>query len=160
MPDTTIQTNQRSATAAHHYAEATANRRFSVPLWRLLIAGLVASVALGFGLRAFGRGVLGVPSDLPSLAASALLPAVIFPVLGNCFGFFMSFRVKPSAHSMRLFIGIGAAMTLVGIAISATKLPQSPSSASVALTVAISMLASILIMAALLLLVPRARGSS
>jgi hypothetical protein len=160
MAATTIQTNQRSATVNHHYAEATANRRFSVPLWRLLIAGLVASVALVFGLRAFGRGVLGVPSGLPSLAASALLAAAIFPVLGNCFGFFMSFRVKPSAHSMRLFIGIGAAMTLVGIAISATKLPKSPSFPSVALTVATCLLPSILIIAALLLLVPRPRDWS
>ena len=133
--------------------------RVSLPLWALLAGGLLVSVALGFTLRALGRGVLGVPSDLPSLAASALLPATIFPVLGNCFGFYMSFRVKPSAHSLRLFLAIGVVMTLVGILISATKLPASTSSGSVITTVAVSLVPSVLIIAALLLLVTRSAGT-
>lgn len=132
--------------------------RVSLPLWALLASGLLVSVALGFALRALGRGVLGVPSDLPSLAASALLPATIFPVLGNCFGFYMSFRAKPSAHSLRLFLAIGVVMTLVGILISASKLPASASSSSLMTTVAVSLVPSVLIIAALLRLVSRSAG--
>jgi hypothetical protein len=129
--------------------------RVSLPLWALLAIGLLVSVALGFALRALGRGMLGVPSDLPSLAASALLPATIFPVLGNSFGFHMSFRAKPSAHSLRLFLAIGMVMTVVGILISASKLPASASSGSVITTVAVSLVPSVLIIAALLRLVSR-----
>jgi hypothetical protein len=99
--------------------------------------------------------MLGVPSDLPSLAASALLPATIFPVLGNSFGFYMSFRAKPSAHSLRLFLAIGMVMTVLGILISASKLPASASSGSVITTVAVSLVPSVLIIAALLRLVSR-----
>lgn len=135
-------------------------RGVSLPLWMVFAGGAVVSVGLGFALRALGRGLLEVPSGLPSLAASALLPATIFPVLGNCFGFHMSFRAKPSAHSMRLFIAIGAVMAVVGILIATSKLPASASLGSVSTTIAVSLIPSLLIVAALLLLAarsPRAR---
>lgn len=132
--------------------------RLSLPLRSVLAGGLMVSVALAFGVRALARGVLDVPEGLPSLGASALLPAAVFPVLGNCFGYFMSFRAKPSAHSLRLFLGIGAVMTLVGIAISASKLPVSPSVASATTTVVVSLLPSVLIIFALLVLVRRPRN--
>jgi len=128
---------------------------FSLPLWRVLAGGLAVSVGLGFALRALGRGLLDVPSGLPSLSTSALLAATIFPVLGNSFGFYMSFRAKPSAHSTRLFIAIGALMAVVGISISASKLPDSASLGSVSTTIAVSLVSSVMIVAALLLLVPR-----
>lgn len=132
--------------------------RVSLPLWALLGGGLLVSVAFGFALRGLGRGVLGVPNALPSLAASALLPATIFPVLGNCFGFYMSFRAKPSAHSRRIFLAIGVVMTLAGILISASKLPASASPGSVITTVAVGLVASVLIIAALLQLASRSAG--
>ncbi|MGH3262085.1 MAG: hypothetical protein ACRDNS_08840 [Trebonia sp.] len=135
-------------------APRTASRG-SLPLWSVLTGGLVMSVALGFALRALGRGLLDVPSDLPSLVTSALLPATIFPVLGNCFGYYMSFRAKPSRHSMRLFIGISAVMAAIGIVISASKLPGSANLASVATTIAVSLISSLLIISALLLVVAR-----
>jgi hypothetical protein len=126
-------------------------RGFSLPLWAVLAGGLMLSVVLGFALRALGRGVLAVPDNLPSLAISALLPATIFPVLGNCFGYWMSFRVKPSRHSTRLFVAIGAVMSVLGVALTAAKLPASASAGSVATTIAVSLTPSILVVAALLL---------
>lgn len=155
MPDITIEPKELARARRDRAAARRDEHGRSVPLWAVLVGGVVASVALGFGLRALGRDVLGVPSGLPSLAVSALLPATIFPVLGNCFGYFMSFRAKPSADSMRLFLGIGAVMTLVGIAISASKLPASANAASVVTTVGISLAASLLIITALLMLVSR-----
>lgn len=127
----------------------------SLPLSVVLFGGLVLSVTLAFGLRAVGRAVFGVPFDLPSLATGAILPAAIFPVLGTCFGFFMSFRAKPGARSMQLFLGIGAVLALFGVAISASKLPAAPSSTAVVFTVATSLLPTIGIVAALLVFVPR-----
>lgn len=135
------------------------NEGWSLPLVVVLCGGLVLSVALAFGLRAVGRGVFDVPSDLASLATWAILPAAIFPVLGTCFGFFMSFRAKPGAHSMQLFLAIGAVLALVGVAISASKLPAAPSSAAVVFTVATSLLPTIGIVAALLVFVPRTTHS-
>jgi hypothetical protein len=155
MDDDSTRSEQVLRLSGHGRGTGAAER-VSLPLWALLAGGLLVSVALGFALRALGRGVLGVPSDLPSLAASALLPAAIFPVLGNCFGFYMSFRAKPSAHSLRLFLAIGVVMTLVGVVISASKLPASASSGSVVTTVAVSLVPSVLIIAALLRLVSRA----
>jgi hypothetical protein len=130
-------------------------RTFSVPLGAVLACGLAVSITLGFALRALGRGLLAVPSDLPSLAIAALLPATILPVLGNCFGYWMSFRVKPSAHSMRLFIAVGAVMSLVGVAITSGKLPASASAGSVATTLAVSLTPSVVTVVALLLFVSR-----
>jgi hypothetical protein len=155
MQDISPQAERLSSSPGHLGTEgATAVSR---PLWSVLAGGIALSVALVFGLRAAGRDLLGVPSGLPSLATSALLPAAIAPVLGNCFGYFMSFRARPNAHSMSVFLGFGAVMALVGIAISANKLPASSSAASVAITVAVSLVASVLSIAGLLLLVPRSR---
>ena len=126
-----------------------------LPLWSVLVGGLVASVALAFALRGLGRSAFDVPSGLPSLATAALLPAAIFPVLGNCFGFFMSFRAKPSAHSTTLFIGVGVLFGCVGAAISASKLPAAASTASVAITLTVAVLADVLIIGALLVLALR-----
>lgn len=136
-------------------AETSSAGDFSMPLWAVLACSLLISVALGFGLRALGRMWLNVPTGLPSLAISSLLPAAVLPVLGNCFGFYMAFRAKPSDHSMRLFIAIGAVMSVIGVAITASKLPTSPGAGSVVTTVAVSLLPSILVIAALLRLVPR-----
>ncbi len=157
MDDVSIRSDPVPGVTMDNRRSASADR-VSLPLWALLAGGLLVSVALGFALRGLGRGVLGVPSDLPSLAASALLPATIFPVLGNTFGFYMSFRAKPSAHSLRLFLAIGVVMTVVGILISTSKLPASASSGSVITTVAVSLVPSVLIIAALLRLVSRSAG--
>lgn len=153
-------TKQPSDARGRPRGTVQAPRRLSLPLWSVLIGSLMVSVGLAFGLRALGRSVLDVPRELPSLVASALLPAAVLPVLGNCFGYFVSFRAKPSAHSMRLFLGIGAAMTLIGIAISASKLPTSASTASVAATVVVDLVPTLLTIAGLLLLVPRPRSST
>jgi hypothetical protein len=126
------------------------------PLAATLVLGVLASVALGFGLRALGRALLDVPDALPALAAATLIPATVFPILGNCFGFYMSFYRKPSHHSMSVFLAIGATMTLVGIAISATKLPATANAGSVTTTIAVSLAPAILIIPALLQLIRRA----
>ncbi|PZR65115.1 MAG: hypothetical protein DLM63_12740 [Solirubrobacterales bacterium] len=131
------------------------NGTSTVSLRVALGVGVLVSIALGFALRELGRGVFDVPRNLPSLALSALLPATVFPVLGNGFGFFMSFRAKPHRHSMQLFLAIGAVMTAVGIAISATKLPSGASVGSLATTLSVSIIPVLLIVPALLLLVPR-----
>lgn len=148
----------RSTAQVRSFGALHTASRGSLPLWTVLTGGLVMSVALGFALRALGRGLLDVPSGLPSLATSALLPATIFLVLGNCFGYYMSFRAKPSRHSMQLFIGIGAVMTAIGIVISASKLPGSANLASVTTTIAVSLIPSLLIVSALLLVVARFPG--
>lgn len=132
----------------------------NVSLRVALALGVLISIALGLALRALGRGALDVPRNLPSLALSALLPATVFPVLGNGFGFFMSFRAKPSRHSMALFLGIGAVMTVVGVAISASKLPPGASAGSIATTLLVSVVPVLLIVPALLLLVRRSAGTS
>ncbi len=124
MQEMPLQGKQLSARQSHQLRVAPVAKTFSLPLWSVLVGGSVICVGLAFGVRALGQEALGVPSDLPSLAASALLAAAIFPVLGNCFGYFMSFRAKPNAHSMRLFLGIGTIFALVGVAISASKLPR------------------------------------
>ena len=157
MDDVSIRSDRVPRLSARGRRSGTA-ARVPLPLWAVLAGGLLVSVALGFALRTLGRSVLGVPSDLPSLAASALLPATIFPVLGNCFGFYMSSRAKPSAHSLRIFLAVGVVMTLAGILISASKLPAAASSGSVTTTVAVSLVPSALIIAALLRLVSRAAG--
>ena len=142
-------------TTAHAHAEGRQTGQPRVPLWAALAGGVAISVALGFALRALGRELADVPAALTSLQPAALLPATILPVLGAGFGFHMSFRAKPGPYSMRLFLAIGALMGLVGIAISATKLPASAGVGSVITAIAVALAPTLLIIPALLTLVAR-----
>jgi hypothetical protein len=70
----------------------------------------------------------------------------------------MSFRAKPGPYSMRLFLGVAAVMALVGVAISATKLPASAGGGSVVTTITVALAPTLLIVPALLALVARSKA--
>lgn len=149
---------QPEPTTPHAHAERRDPEQPRIPLWAALAGGVAISVALGFALRALGRELADVPAGLASLQPAALLPATILPVLGNGLGFYMSFRAKPGPYSMRLFLGIAALMGLVGVAISATKLPASAGGGSVITTIAVALTPTLLIIPALLKLVARSKA--
>ena len=129
-----------------------------LPFWAALAGGAAVSVALGFALRAVGRGLADVPAGLASLQPAALLPATILPVLGNGFGFYMSFLVEPGPYSTRIFLSTGAVMGLAGVAISAGKLPDSATTAGVITTISVALAPTLLIIPALLTLVARSKA--
>ena len=129
-------------------------RAIRARLLAVAFAGVALSLAIVFGLRELGRHVLDVPHALPTLESKALLPTAIAPVVGNSFGFLMSFVVRPRRHSMFLFL-VGAAIFLaVSSVIVASKLPGSANAGSLTTTVAVVVVPN-LIVPALLLLVPR-----
>jgi quercetin dioxygenase-like cupin family protein len=120
-----------------------------------LIAGLAVAALLNFGAISLGRAWLDVPDGLASLSTSSLIAATVFPVIGNCFGYLMSFR-RPSRYSLTLFLGVGAVMTAIGVLLSMSKLPASANAGSVATTLMISVLPVLVIVPALLRLRRRA----
>jgi hypothetical protein len=117
------------------------------------VVGAAVSCAVGFGLRALGRSLFDVPNALPTLELSVLLPATIAPVLGNSFGYFMSFMAKPSRNSMKIFLGVAAAFLIPPVVVAATKMPGSANAGSVITTGAVNVF-PLLIVPALLLFVP------
>ncbi|MEA2297109.1 MAG: hypothetical protein QOF77_45 [Solirubrobacteraceae bacterium] len=117
-----------------------------------LILGLIAAFAVNLAIRWLGQELLDVPKGLKSLEPMALIPPTAFPVLGNCFGCYMSWRM-PSAKSLRVFLGVGGVMTLVGVAISLAMLPAGANTGSVITTVAVSVAPVLVIVPALLYLV-------
>ncbi len=116
------------------------------------VIGLVAAFLVNLAIRWLGQQLLDVPKDLKSLTPMALIPPTLLPVLGNCFGCYMSWRM-PSRRSMQTFLGVGGFMTLVGVAISLAMLPPGVSTGSVVTTVAISVAPVLVIVPALLYLV-------
>jgi hypothetical protein len=116
------------------------------------VLGLIAAFALNLGIRWLGQQLLDVPKDLKSLEPMALIPPTLLPVLGNCFGCYMSWRM-PSRRSLRTFLGVGGFMTLVGVAISLVMLPPGAGTGAVITTVAVSVAPVLVIIPALLYLV-------
>jgi hypothetical protein len=86
-----------------------------------MLGAFVAALALVSAVRGVAVGVFEVPGDEPTLINSALILSTFVPVLGNTFGFFMSYR-RPQRTSLLLFLGVGAIMTVAGTALSMTKL--------------------------------------
>lgn len=119
------------------------------------LTALALSIAIVLGLRELGRAVLDVPDHLAPLSTSALIPATIFPVIGNTVGFFISFVLKPGRYSMHLFLGVGAVMTIAGIAIAMTQLPAASGTAPIITTLAVSLVPVLVIVPALLHLIRR-----
>lgn len=115
-----------------------------------LIVGLILAFLVNLGLRELGQELLDVPTGAPP--NKGLIPATIFPVVGNCFGCYMSWRI-PSRQSLKTFLGVGGFMTLVGTAISLSMVPSGANAGTFATTVAISVAPVILIVSALLYLV-------
>ena len=152
MTATGTHARQARPPAPAEHLKATQSR---VPLSAAVLGGITVSVALGFALRALGRALSDVPAGLSSLRPAALLPATILPVVGNCLGFYMSSRGKPTRYSTRIFLGAGALIGLGGVAISARKLPASANGGSVITTIAVALAPTLLITPALLTLVAR-----
>jgi hypothetical protein len=113
------------------------------------LAGLAASAALAFGVRAAARDWFDVPGGLKSLKTGALIVSVLMPVLGNCFGFFMAYR-KPNRRSLLMFLAPGAVLVTLGLIILLSQLPSSPSTAAVLATVAVALIPTALIVPLLL----------
>ena len=113
------------------------------------VFGVIVAFAVNLAIRWFGQHVLDAAKGLKPMA---LIPPTVLPVLGNCFGCFMSWRV-PSSKSMRSFLGVGGFMTLVGIAISLLMLPAAAGTGDVVVAVAISLAPVLVIISALLYLV-------
>jgi uncharacterized membrane protein len=111
--------------------------------------GVVVAFALNLAIRWFGQHVLDAAKGLKPMA---LIPPTVLPVLGNCFGCFMSWRM-PSSKSMRSFLGVGGFMTLVGIVVSLLMLPPAAGAADVVVAVAVSVAPVLVIVTALLYLV-------
>jgi hypothetical protein len=89
-----------------------------------MLGAFVAAVALVSAVRGVAVGVFEVPGDESPLISSALILSTFVPVVGNTFGFFMSYR-RPQRVSLLLFLGVGAIMTVAGTALSMTKLSPS-----------------------------------
>ncbi len=138
----------RAGGAVQARGRPTATRLIAVA-----VIGAALSAAVGFGIRALGRSVLDVPHGLPTLELSVLLPATIAPVLGNSFGYFMSFMAKPSGNSMKIFLGVAAVFLIPPIVVAATKMPGSANAGSILTTAAVIIFPQ-LIVPALLLFVP------
>lgn len=79
--------------------------RATAPL--VVLAFLTNAAIVGTAIQAFN-----VPATISSLDFPALIASSVFPVLGNAFGFFMSYR-KVSSASLPLFLGIGVVITTV-----------------------------------------------
>lgn len=119
------------------------------------LAALALSIAIVLGLRELGRAVLDVPDRLPPLSTSTLIPATVFPVIGNTVGLFISFVLKPGRYSMHLFLGVGAVMTIAGLTIAMTQLPATSGTGPIITTLAVSLAPVLVIVPALLHLVRR-----
>ncbi|MCA1682973.1 MAG: hypothetical protein LC685_03120 [Actinobacteria bacterium] len=115
-----------------------------------LVLGLIVALAVNLALRWAGQQFLDVPPGAPP--NKGLIPATILPVVGNCFGCFMSWRM-PSRKSMRTFLGVGGFMTLVGVAISLAMVPSGANAGTLITTAAISVAPVLVIIPALLYLV-------
>jgi hypothetical protein len=113
------------------------------------VVGVVVAYAVNLGIRWLGQHVLDAAKGLKPMD---LIPPTIFPVLGNCFGCFMSWRV-PSANSIKSFLGVGGFMTLVGIGVSLAMLPGKAGTEDFVVAVAISVAPVLVIVTALLYLV-------
>ena len=114
-----------------------------------LVSGLAVSIALAFAGRAAGRAWLDVPASLAPLKTRALLMTVSMPVLGNSFGFFMAYR-KPHRRSLLLFLGPGVVMVSAAVIVSLLQLPATASAQSVAMIIAVNLVASAVIVVLLL----------
>jgi hypothetical protein len=114
-----------------------------------MLGAFVVAIVLVFAMREVAVGVFEVPGDEPTLISSALILSTFFPVVGNAFGFFMSYR-RPQRVSLLLFLGVGAIMMVAGTALSMTKLSASAGSGSVITTLLANMI-PVLVVAPLLL---------
>jgi len=89
-----------------------------------------AALALGWSLalvllfREFAFDVLDVPKDLNALELSSILPATIFPIVGNSFGFYKIFR-RPDDTSVRRYLGPTLIVPLVFVAINLVRINHS-----------------------------------
>jgi peptidoglycan/LPS O-acetylase OafA/YrhL len=119
-----------------------------------MLGAFAVAIALVFAVRGVAVGMFEVPDDEPTLINSALILSTVFPVGGNAFGFFMSYR-RPQRLSLLLFLGVGAIMTVAGTAISMTKLSTSADSGSVITTLLVSIIPVLVVVPALL----RLRGN-
>lgn len=75
------------------------------------IPGAVAAVVLNLAIRAWAMDRLGVPAQ--ALPLPGVIIGSAMPVLGPAFGFFMAFR-PPTPNSMRNFLLVSAALTVMG----------------------------------------------
>ncbi|MGI8800996.1 MAG: hypothetical protein ACR2KV_02325 [Solirubrobacteraceae bacterium] len=110
------------------------------------VVGVVVAFAVNLAIRWFGQHVLDAAKHL---TPTQLIPPTVLPVLGNCFGSFMSWRM-PSSKSLRSFLGVGGFMTLVGVAISRAMVPSSAGAGDLAVAVAVSVASLLVIIPALL----------
>jgi putative flippase GtrA len=115
-----------------------------------LIVGLIVALIVNLALRWLGQQLLDVPKGAPP--NGGLIPATVFPVVGNCFGCFMSWRM-PTRRSLRTFLGVGGFMTLVGVAISLAMVPSGANAGTLVTTAAIAVAPVLVIIPALLYLV-------
>jgi hypothetical protein len=114
-----------------------------------MLGAFVVAIALVFAVRGVAVGMFEVPGDEPTLISSALILSTFFPVVGNAFGFFMSYR-RPQRLSLLLFLGIGAVMTVGGTTLSMTMLSSSADSGAVITTLLVSVLPVLVVVPALL----------
>jgi len=114
-----------------------------------MLGAFVVALALVFAVREVAVGMFEVPDDEPTLISSALILSTFFPVVGNTFGFFMSYR-RPQRLSLLLFVGVGAIMTVVGTAIAMTHLSASADSGSVITTLLVNIIPVLVVVLALL----------
>jgi hypothetical protein len=136
------------ARRSRHFADVGAPVALRALLPTMLGAFVVA-IALVFAVREIAVGMFEVPDDEPTLLSPALILSTFFPVVGNTFGFFMSYR-RPQRLSLLLFLGVGAIMTVVGTAISMTKLSASADSGSVITTLLVNLIPVLVVLPALL----------
>jgi hypothetical protein len=115
-----------------------------------LIIGLIVALIVNLALRWLGQQLLDVPSGAPP--NGGLIPATVFPVVGNCFGCYMSWRM-PSRRSLPSFLGVGTFMTLVGVAISLAMVPGGAGAGTLVTTAAIAIAPVLVIIPSLLFLV-------
>lgn len=78
-------------------------------------------------------------------------------MVGNSFGFFISFSLKPSRYSLPLFLAFGAVMTIAGIVMSMAELPAAADTGAIITAVAVSV-APVLVTVPALLLLLRSTG--
>ncbi len=159
-PTTRGPAGSHAPVAKRHREDAVAEARPAVA-WRVIaatsFAALAVSIAVVLGLRELGQAVFDLSDHLAPLATSALIPATVLPVIGNSFGFFISFSLKPSRYSMRLFLGVGAVMTIAGLVLSLTDLPAAPGTGAIITAVAVSVAPVLVTVSALLLLLRTGR---
>jgi hypothetical protein len=114
-----------------------------------MLGAFVVALAVVFAVREVAFGLFDVPDDEPPLIGAALILSTVFPVVGNTFGFFMSYR-RPQRLSLLLFLGVGAIMTVVGTTISMTMLSASADSGSVITTLLVNIIPFLVVVPPLL----------